>query len=129
MQAKLRVARPVSDIQRSEKMYCAALDLTVLARFENHQGFDGVMLGRSGMDYHFEFTRSREHPVVPSPTLEDLLVFYVPERNEWESACSRLANNGFVRIASFNPYWDLAGRTFADHDGYRVVIQNAEWSL
>jgi hypothetical protein len=35
-------------------MYCAALNLVVLARFQDHQGFDGVMLGRSGMDYHFE---------------------------------------------------------------------------
>jgi hypothetical protein len=30
-------------------------------------------------------------------------------------------------VASFNPYWDRHGRTFADADGYRVVIQNQAW--
>lgn len=127
MQAQLRVARPVSDISRSERMYCAALDLVMLARFQNHRGFDGVMLGRRGMDYHFEFTQCLEHPMMPSPTREDLLVFYAPDREEWESACNRLVDNGFVLVTSFNPYWDVSGRTFADFDGYRVVIQNAAW--
>ncbi|MGF6917924.1 VOC family protein [Paraburkholderia sp. 40] len=102
MQAKLRIARPVSDISRSESMYCAALNLVVLARFQDHQGFDGVMVGRFGMDYHFEFTQCREHPVAASPTHEDLLVFYAPDREEWESACDRLVDNGFVRVRSFN---------------------------
>jgi hypothetical protein len=128
MQAKLRVARPVSHISRSESMYCAGLNLEVLARFQDHQGFDGVMLGRRGMDYHFEFTQCRDDPVVASPTHDDLLVFYVPNREEWESACARLVANGFVRVASFNPYWDVLGQTFADPDGYRVVMQNAAWS-
>ncbi|MFM0336116.1 VOC family protein [Paraburkholderia fungorum] len=128
MQAKLRIARPVSDISRSENMYCAGLKLDVLARFQDHQGFDGVMLGRHGMDYHFEFTQCREHPVAASPTHEDLLVFYIPDRKEWESASERLVSNGFVRVMSYNPYWDVLGRTFADPDGYRVVMQNASWS-
>jgi hypothetical protein len=35
---------------------------------------------------------------------------------------------GFTQVASFNPYWDARGRTFADPDGYRVVLQRAEWS-
>jgi hypothetical protein len=32
---------------------------------------------------------------------------------------------GFVPVPSFNPYWDRAGLTFEDPDGYRVVLQNA----
>jgi hypothetical protein len=36
---------------------------------------------------------------------------------------------GFNRVASFNPYWNLRGQTFEDPDGYRIVMQNAEWSL
>ena len=109
-------------------MYCAALNLDVLARFQDHQGFDGVMLGRSGMDYHFEFTQCREHPLSPTPTPEDLLVFYVPDRKSWESTCERLIENGFVSVTSINPYWDILGRTFEDLDGYRIVLQNAHWS-
>jgi len=30
-------------------------------------------------------------------------------------------------VASFNPYWERAGRTFEDPDGYRVVFQNSSW--
>ena len=128
MQAQLRIARPVSDLRRSESMYCVALDLVVLARFQDHRGFDGVMLGRSGMDYHFEFTQCREHPLSPTPTPEDLLVFYVPDREAWQSTCERFIENGFVCVTSFNPYWDISGRTFQDLDGYRIVLQNAPWS-
>jgi hypothetical protein len=35
---------------------------------------------------------------------------------------------GFRPVVSFNPYWERRGRTFEDHDGYRVVLQNADWS-
>lgn len=128
MQAHLRIARPVSDLWQSESMYCAALGLVVLAKFQNHQGFDGVMLGRPGMGYHFEFTQCREHPVAPTPTHEDLLVFYVPDKVEWQSSCDRFVESGFIRVTSFNPYWDVSGRTFEDYDGYRIVLQNSAWS-
>jgi hypothetical protein len=128
MQAHLRIARPVSDLSRAESMYRAALKLVVLAKFQNHQGFDGVMLGRPGMDYHFEFTQCLEHPVAPTPTREDLLVFYAPDRVEWQSTYDRLAESGFVCVTSLNPYWDVLGKTFEDHDGYRIVLQNSAWS-
>lgn len=123
----MRIARPVSHLDRTERMYCAAFNLAVLAKFQNHQGFDGVMLGRPGMDYHFEFTHCAEHPVVPSPTIEDLLVFYIPDRQEWQSTHDRVVDHGFVPVPSLNPYWDVSGRTFEDPDGYRVVLQNAAW--
>jgi hypothetical protein len=35
---------------------------------------------------------------------------------------------GFREVPSFNPYWDTQGRTFEDHDGYRVVLQHEHWS-
>ncbi|CAG9243289.1 VOC family protein [Paraburkholderia caribensis] len=127
MRMHIRIARPVSNLVRTERMYCAALNLAVLANFQNHHGFDGVMLGRPGMDYHFEFTHCAEHPVVPSPTDEDLLVFYIPDQQEWQLACDRIVDNGFVHVPSLNPYWDVSGRTFEDLDGYRVVLQNAAW--
>jgi hypothetical protein len=128
MQTQIRIARPVGNLARAERMYCAALKLVVLARIQDHQGFDGVMLGRPGIDYHFEFTHCRAHPIVPSPTHEDLLVFYIPDRREWQSTCDRLTENEFVRVTSLNPYWDVSGRTFEDPDGYRIVLQNAAWN-
>ena len=108
-------------------MYCAGLDLRVLGSFADHASFDGVMLGRNGMDYHFEFTVSHGHPVAPSPTHDDLAVFYLPDQTGWQTACARMAAAGFAQVVSFNPYWDVNGRTFQDPDGYRVVLQNAGW--
>ncbi len=99
----------------------------MLGRFENHQGFDGVMIGSAGMDYHFEFTYCRTHPVMPTPTNEDLTVFYIPNPSEWQTACALMLAAGFKQAASFNPYWEVQGQTFEDHDGYRTVLQNARW--
>lgn len=124
----LRLARPVSDLARSTEYYCRGLGLRVLGRFENHAGFDGVMLGVPGAGYHFEFTRCTGHPVMPSPTTEDLAVFYIPTADAWQAACARMESAGFLRVVSFNPYWDVLGRTFVDPDGYRIVLQQGEWS-
>ncbi|WP_347232540.1 VOC family protein [Paraburkholderia sp. RAU2J] len=54
-------------------------------------------------------------------------MFYAPDRVEWQSTCDRLAESGFVCVASLNPYWDVSGKTFEDHDGYRIVLQNSAW--
>jgi hypothetical protein len=109
-------------------MYCRGVGLDVLGRFENHDGFDGVILGVDGCSYHFEFTHCRTHPVTPRPTPEDLIVLYMPAALEWQAACGRMLVAGFRQVASFNPYWETRGRTFEDRDGYRVVLQQAEWS-
>ena len=128
MPTQLRIARPVTDMVEAVAMYKLGLGLEVIGRFENHDGFDGTMLGASGEDFHFEYTVCREHPLRPSPTQEDLLVYYIPETHVWEQRCSSLLAAGFKEVRSFNPYWARNGRTFEDQDGYRLVIQHAAWS-
>ncbi|HEX5685944.1 MAG TPA: VOC family protein [Ideonella sp.] len=123
----LRLARPVTHLARSVALYRDGLGLNVLGSFEDHEGFDGVMLGQPGAGHHFEFTCSRNHPVPPTPTPEDLVVLYLPDAAEWRMACERMQAVGFLPVPSFNPYWDERGRTFVDPDGYRVVLQNAGW--
>ena len=123
----LRIARPVGDLGRAVRMYTTGLDLRVLGSFEDHEGFDGVMLGREGVPHHFEFTHCRSHTVSPSPTPEDLVVLYITDPIDWRAACARMEEAGFAAVASFNPYWDVHGRSFEDPDGYRVVLQNADW--
>ena len=108
-------------------MYRDGLGLEVLGNFEDHEGFDGVMLGMPGSDYHLEFTHRRGHCVGRAATEDNLLVFYIPKQTEWESACERMARAEFTAVPSYNPYWDENGRTFEDLDGYRVVLQNATW--
>ncbi len=108
-------------------MYAQGLGVRVIGSFQNHEGFDGVMLGLPGAAYHFEFTHCPAHPVVPAPTAEDLVVFYIPAGGEWRAACERMSAAGFKQVPSLNPYWDRRGRTFADPDSYRMVLQNAAW--
>lgn len=128
MRVHLRIARPVGDLARSVAMYRDGLGWVELGRFADHAGFDGVMLGDPGAGFHLEFTVSRRHPLKPCPTAEDLLVFYVPEPSAWQMRCDALRTAGFSEVAAFNPYWAQRGRTFADGDGYRLVVQCAAWA-
>lgn len=128
MTIHLRIARPVRDLAKSRDMYCRGLGFRVIGSFEDHDGFDGVMLGVPGGSYHFEFTCSRQHPVAPSPTVEDLMVLYIPSESEWETTCASMLAAGFKPVRSHNPYWEAKGRTYEDRDGYRVVLQKEEWA-
>lgn len=108
-------------------MYCEALRWEVLGGFEDHAGFDGVMVGPRGGPFHLELTRHRGHGVTPTPTAEDLLVFYLPDQATWTETCARFLAAGFRDVESLNPYWSTDGRTFVDPDGYRVVLQHDTW--
>jgi len=122
----LRVARPTNDIGALLTFYCDGLGFQKLAAFEDHDGFDGVMLGHQDWPYHLEFTRQRGHKVAPAPSRDNLLVFYLPDAAGWQAALDRMRRAGVVAVAAANPYWDRLGRTFEDPDGYRVVLQNAK---
>ena len=124
---KLRVARPTDDIDALLPFYRDGLGLAVLYRFEDHAGFDGVMLGQPAAPYHFEFTRAQGHTAGRAPTQDHLVVLYFPDAEAWRAAVDRMRAAGFPPVPSFNPYWDTKGATFEDPDGYRVVLQNAAW--
>lgn len=124
----LRVARPSDDLDALLPFYEHGLGLSLLFRFERHDGFDGIMLGKHGAPYHFEFTRAHGHLAGKAATKDNLLVFYLPDRGEWIGAIERMRAAGFEPVPSFNPYWDRLGATFEDPDGYRVVLQQAAWA-
>jgi catechol 2,3-dioxygenase-like lactoylglutathione lyase family enzyme len=125
--AHLRVARPSDHLEAVVKFYRDGLGFDLLFEFKDHDGFDGVMLGVRGAAYHLEFTRHAGHPAGKAPTQDNLLVFYLPDRAEWQGAVARLEACGYHPVTAFNPYWDRLGKTFEDPDGYRVVLQNFKW--
>ncbi len=125
--AHLRVARPTDNIQELLRFYRDGLGFEIIGSFEDHQAFDGIMLGHTGMSYHLEFTHHRGHHVGKAPTEENLLVFYIPDETEWQKAVERMIQQGFQPVKSSNPYWDVRGKTFEDPDGYRVVLESAAW--
>ena len=125
----LRVARPTNDLASVIRFYRDGLGLQELFRFDDHDGFDGVMVGQPGGAYHFEFTHAHGHDAGRAPTADNLVVFYMPDRGDWEATVQRMKEHGYAPVRSFNPYWDSQGVTFEDCDGYRVVLQNADWHI
>ena len=91
----MRIAKPVANLERSFLMYSKGLGLHKIAEFNDHDGFNGIMLGRGDLDWHIEFTFCRNHPVQPLHTEEDLLVLYYSEEKEWDTACERMIGAGF----------------------------------
>ena len=124
----LRVAHPTDHLEEVIRFYTEGIGLSILGSFQDHEGFDGVMLGLPGAAYHLEFTRKHGHSAGRAPTQDNLLVFYISDKQEWLNAIERMAAAGYKRVPSFNPYWDRLGQTYEDPDGYRVVIQNQSWS-
>ncbi len=123
----MRVARATDQLEEVVRFYVVGLGFDKLGSFENHEGFDGVIVGKPEALYHLEFTHQRGQSVGSAPTTENLLVFYLPDDSEWTAAVDRMEAAGYRAVPSLNPYWDRNGRTFEDPDGYRVVLQNAVW--
>lgn len=129
MQAHLRIARPTRSIHALLPFYTTGLGFQITGSFEQHAGFDGVMLGHPSLPYHLEFTEQEGHDPGRAPTQEHLLVFYLPKKEEWDQAVARMEGALFMPVRSYNPYWDAdgKGKTFEDADGYRVVLWNGAW--
>ena len=123
----LRAARPTVRLDEVVRFYTLGLGLSVLGSFQDHDGFDGVMVGCPGASYHLEFTHRRGHRAGRAATQDDLLVFYLPDAARWRRAVERMRAAGHDPVPPFNPYWRRSGCTFEDPDGYRVVLQNAPW--
>ena len=41
----LRIARPTENLTAIAEMYATGLEFMVLAQFQDHEGFDGIILG------------------------------------------------------------------------------------
>src|ERR1700735_2395698 len=95
MMPVLRVARPSDDLERLLRFYMLGLGLTLLDRFTDHEGFDGIMLGQAGAPYHFEFTHAHAHAAGRAPTPDNLLTFYIPDVEQWTAAVQRMRDAGF----------------------------------
>lgn len=124
----LRVARPTNDLGALRRFYCDGLGFEVLDEFEDHGGFDGLIIGDVRAPYHLEFVRERGFTAPKAPTDEHMLVFYVPDVELWHTAVARMEAAGYARVRPRNPYWSRNGACFRDPDGYHVVLQNTDWT-
>ena len=125
--AHLRVVRPSDNLAGNVTFYRDGLGFEVLGEFKDHDGFDAVMLGHQEAAYHLAFVHKVGHQAGRAPSEDNLLVFYLPDADEWARSVARLVELGHQPVKAFNPYWDKKGKTFEDPDGYRVVLQHASW--
>jgi len=122
---QIRVARPTRDLERASAFY-QLLELPVLASFEDHDGYSGVVLGLPDSSRQLELVlRDGE---APSPTEEDQLVLYLGSAEGVLRAAERFRTAGLEPRAAGNPYWERNGAVcFVDPDGYWLVLSPDSW--
>lgn len=121
---QVRVARQTGRLAEVVAFYRDGLGLAEIARFDNHDGYSGVMVDLPGTGAHLEFTATAHH-TPPVAHVEDLLVLYLGSRVEVDRMVAR---TGAAPVVSANPYWDRVGVTVADPDGFRVVLVAGSWT-
>ncbi len=123
--AQVRIARPTHQLDAVVAFYRDGLGLKQVGEFRDHEGYDGVMLGLPGKTYHLEFTRHVSGSPCPVPSADNLLVLYIPDRDQLCGIRERLEALGHVPVEPENPYWRKVSVTYEDPDGWRVVLCNS----
>lgn len=121
---QFRIARPTNQLSELERFYCEGLGLKKIGEFQGHLGYNGIMIGLPDANYHLEFTEHVDGSPCPAPTDDNLLVFYIPDVAQIQSAQLRLEKLGYKAVPPENIYWEEKGITIADPDGWRIVLMN-----
>jgi len=122
---QIRVARPTRDLERAVAFY-QLLELPVLASFEDHDGYSGVVLGLPDSSRQLELVFHDGES--PSPTAEDQLVLYLGSPDGVSRQAERIRAAGFEPSDAANPYWARNGAVcFIDPDGYRLILSPDAW--
>lgn len=118
---QVRFARHTAQLETVVAFYRDGLGL-----FVDHDGYDGVMLGLPDKALHLEFTQRAGGTAPASPSGDDLLVLYIPDRAQLARWREHLESYGHSPVTPTNPYWLHDAVTFEDPDGWRVVLCNSE---
>ncbi|WP_369899679.1 VOC family protein [Bacillus manliponensis] len=122
---QVRIARPTDQMEEIELFYCVGLGLQKIGSFTKHSGYDGIMIGLPGYNYHLEFTTHEDGSPCLAPTKDNLLVFYIPDAKLIQTIAERLNDMGYPAVSPENPYWEEHGVTIEDPDGWRIVLMNS----
>jgi catechol 2,3-dioxygenase-like lactoylglutathione lyase family enzyme len=123
---QVRVARPTRDLGRALAFYRDLVGLTLLASFEDHDGYSGAILGLPGRDMQLELVFHAS--VEPAPTAEDQLVLYLGSAHAAAARVATLRRAGHDPTPTANPYWTRNGAiAFVDPDGYSLILSPDSW--
>jgi catechol 2,3-dioxygenase-like lactoylglutathione lyase family enzyme len=117
---KFRHARHTTDLKLIQTFYQDILGLELLSSFNDHDGYDGIFLGKQNADWHLEFTTSDEEPQHTNDE-DDCLVFYV-SANEQQIIRQRCHNTNISILKAKNPYWNSNCLVIHDPDDYTVIV-------
>jgi catechol 2,3-dioxygenase-like lactoylglutathione lyase family enzyme len=121
---ELRVGRHTRRLDEVAAFYRDGIGLSEIGGFRDHAGYDGVFLAVPGSGAHLEFTSGGSDDA-PSPHRESLLVLYLGDDATVQQVVARLDADP---VPPANPYWAEHGVTFADPDGFRVVLVPERWA-
>ncbi|MUK88892.1 VOC family protein [Ornithinibacillus sp. L9] len=122
--AQIRVARPTDKFDQVISFYEKGVGLPRIGDFEGHRGFTGVIFGLPDSSYQLEITKHVDGSPCPAPTKDNLLVFYIPSKEELDHVAKRLSLMGYFEVEPENHYWKEKGITIEDPDGWRIVLMN-----
>jgi catechol 2,3-dioxygenase-like lactoylglutathione lyase family enzyme len=117
---KFRFARHTNQLEKLVDFYVQIMGLHQLGEFKDHAGYEGVFIGKSGADWHLEFTQTTE-PAKHTFDEDDLLVFYLGSV-AYDHLTEQISRGEIVPVKAKNPYWEENGITLLDPDGFRIVI-------
>jgi len=90
-----RFARHTNNLEKIKSFYIDILGLELLGKFENHDGYDGLFIGKNNENWHLEFTKSNEI-VTFNFGDEDILVFYPNSKLEHQILLEKFEKHGYV---------------------------------
>ena len=118
-----RFARHTNNLEQIKSFYIDILGFELLGGFENHNGYDGIFIGKSSENWHLEFTKSEE--IVHFDFNEDdVLVFYPNSKIEFDFIMNKIQSTKIEFIKAKNSYWNENGKMVIDPDGYRIIISD-----
>lgn len=123
----IRFARHTNNLEKIKSFYTDVIGFELLGSFENHNNYSGVFIGKSNLDWYFEFTQSNEI-VNHCFDEDDIFVFYPNTLIEFNNIINNIAKNKITTIKAKNPYWNnpevTINKMITDPDGYHIIISN-----
>ena len=118
-----RFARHTNNLEQIKSFYIDVLGFQLLGGFENHNGYDGIFIGRANENWHLEFTKSEEI-VHFNFNDDDIIVFYPKNKIDFDLIMNKIQLQNIDFIKAKNPYWNENGKMILDPDGYKIVISD-----
>jgi hypothetical protein len=122
--SQIRIVRPTERLNELIQFNKVGLGLNIIGSFQNHDGYDGVILGMPEASIHLEFTESQKGKPCLVPDRDNHLVFYFDKTNEYEKAVSRMRKAGAKEVEPENPYWMGKSTRFEYPDGRGIILFN-----